>query len=330
MAPKKSSNGDSSDFQDALDNVLFASEEAFRLSDAAQACPDDPNAIAKAERTLAEAAEGAAEEAQLEAIDKALEIDPGCTDALVLRATSYSEPTDASILLEVAVEVAERRLGPDIFANKRGEFWDIPETRPYIRALYALSEADFEAMDYEACFNGFGKILELAENDNLGVRFTLLGMLLAADRVEQARRIAFERYAQDDLPFMLWTRTLILLLERDFDGAAAMLDKAREANPYVQEFLTDTLEMPDEEPALYRLGSPEEAAVIVSDLAAAWRIRPLALIWLQTGGDKPGGERYFGGYTDVELDQILDELDDEDWDDEFDDDPDEGGPFLVN
>jgi len=145
-------------------------------------------------------------------------------------------------------------------------------------------------MDYEASLEGFGRILELAQNDKLGVRFTLLGMLLVADRLEEARKIAFERYPGDDLPFMLWSRTLILFLERDFDAAAAMLERAREANPYVQDLLTGHLEMPDEEPTVYRIGSPEEAATIASDLAGAWRIRPLALIWLQTDGDKPGGD----------------------------------------
>jgi hypothetical protein len=154
----------------------------------------------------------------------------------------------------------------------------------------------------------------------------LLGMLLAADRIAEAREIAFERYPEDDLPFMLWARTLILFIERDFEAATAMLKRAQEENPYVADLLTGDEDMPEDEPVLYQIGSADEAASIVSDMAAAWRIRPLALVWLKSGGGVPGDDRYFGAYTDVELDQFLDELDE----DEFDDDFDNEGPYLLN
>ena len=330
MAPRNGSNGDSSEFQNAFEEVMFSSEEAARLADDARAAPDDPAAIAKGEQLLDEAAEATTEGLDRTLLDRLLEIDPGCTDALVAIARTYDEPMDASILLGAVVEVAERRLGPELFTEAKGGFWDLRATRPYIRAMYALAEADFEAMDYDASFKRYARILELAEGDKLGVRFALLGMLLAADRVEDAREIAFERFAQDDMAFMLWARTLILYLERDFEGATAMLKEAQAENPFVQDLLTGQAEMPEEEPALYQVGSPEEAAVIVSDLAAAWRLRPLALIWLETGGGKPGDDRYFGGYTDVELDRILDELDDEDIDDELDDVMGGDGPILLN
>lgn len=333
MAPKKTSNGDSADFQDALEEVMYATEESGRLADAARAAPDDPRTIAKAERALLYVNEAKTEKRQRKVVEKALEIDPGCTDALVLMARSYEEPVDASILLEAAVEVAERRLGPEMLEKNMGELGDIPATRPYIRAMYSLAEADFEAMDYDASFKRYARILELAENDELGVRFMLLGMLLVADRVEEARKIAFEQYAQDDLPFLLWVRTLILYLERDFEAATVMLEKARAENPYVQDLLTGQEEWPEDDPVLWQIGSREEAAVIVADLATAWRLRPLAMIWLEAGGGRPGDDRYFGGYTDVDLDQILDELetlDDEDLEDELDDIFGGGGPILLN
>lgn len=322
MPPHNGSNGGSSDFDDTHEEVLLESEEAGRLADAALGAPDDLSLIAKAERALQKAFETDSESRRMKSVRRALEIDPGCTDALCMIAATFDEPADASFILAAAVKVAERRLGPEPFAQNEGRFWDIHETRPYMRAMLALAEVEFELMEYNESFRRFQRLLALAEADNLGVRFTLLGMLLAADRVDDARKLAFERFAYDSLPLMLWARTLILFLERDFAAATALLEQAQTANPYVAALLAGDEEMPDEDPGLHLPGSPEEAAIIVSDLAAAWRIRPLALIWLKSGGGVPGDDRYFGAYTDIELDQLLDEFDDDDFEGE--------GPYLLN
>ena len=326
MPRKKAPNGDSSAFQDALEEVMFESEEAARLAKAAQEAPDAPGAIARALRTLEKAFETDSQRRREKGLLKALEIDPGCTDALTVMAQTFDEPADASLLLEAAVAVAERRLGPKLFEEQKGELWALPEARPFMRALYALAEAEIASMDLQAGIEHFNRLLDLSELDKLGVRRELLGILLTADRVEEARKVAFERYGEDEMAYMLWARALILYLERDFDAAVAMLERAKEANPHVEDMLTGDVDLPEEEPPKYAMGSPEEAALVVSGLAAAWRSRPLAVVWMKVGG-KPGDDRYFGAYTDLELEEMLDEFDDELFDDE---DIGEDGPILVH
>jgi hypothetical protein len=328
MPPPNGSNDGSSAFDDALDEVMADSREAERLADAARKASDDPRAIAKAERTLEKVYETESEARRDKLLKKTLEIDPGCVDALTFTARTFEDPADGLILLQAAVEVGRRRLGPETFEEGLGRFWEIYETRPYMRALFALAETEMDSMGINEGLALYHRLLELSEGDNLGVRYALVGALLASDRVEDARRIAFERFGDEDSAVMLWARTLILLIERDFESAAAMLERARASNEHVETFLLGDLELPDERPAMYRSGSVEEAEVVAADLYLAWRLRPLSLVWLKVGG-KPGDDRYFGAYTEPDLQEILDSFDeDDDFDDDFDDDDDE--PYLLN
>ena len=332
MPPSNGSNGSNGDFDDIVDDVLAISRHAERLADEAKAAADDPRVIAKAERTLEKFFETDSGRRRMKVVERALEIDPGCTGALALYAQTLDDPTDAATVLEAATEVAARRLGPEFFEREGGNFGDFPETRPYMQALYSLAEAEMDSMCYGEGIALLQQLVDLCENDKMGVRFTLVGALLGADRLEDARKIAFDRYGFDESPQLLWARTLLLYLERDFDGAATMLEAAREANPHVEAFLTGELEISDDAPELYSPGSVEEAEVVARDLMLAWRVRPLALVWLKVGG-KPGDDRYFGAYTDPDLQDVLDGFDDDDFDDELEDleDEDEDDkPYLLN
>ena len=327
MPRSNGSNGDPSPYEDALNEVFAETEEAERLADAARKADDDPRTIAKAERTLEKVYDAESDARRAKLLRRALEIDPGCVDALTLVARSFEDSTDAVLLLDAAVEVGARRLGEPMFETGLGKFWGIYETRPYMRALLALAEAELDSMDFGKAFEFYRRLIELSEDDNLGVRNTLVGALLYADRLEDARQLAFDRFGDEASPLMLWARTLILFLERDFDAAAVALERARAANEHVQEFLAGEFELSDEPPALYQVGSIEEAEIVARDLTPAWRLHPLALLWLEVGG-KPGDDRYFGGYSDPELQAVLDDWDDED---DFDEDDDEDeGPYLLN
>jgi hypothetical protein len=326
MPRSNGSNDDPTAYDKAVDEVLSQSREAERLADAARKAPDDPGSMEKAERALEKVYDAESERRRDKLLRRTLEIDPGCVDALTLTARSFDDPTDASILLEAAVEVGERRLGPEVFQEGRGRFWGIYETRPYMRALFALAEAEMDSMGINEGLALYHKLLDLSEGDNLGVRYTLVGSLLAADRVEDARKIVFERFGDEDSALMLWARTLIQFLDRDFDAAAATLERARQANENVESYLTGDLELSDERPSMYSLGSVEEAEIVAADLFLAWRLRPLALVWLKVGG-KPGDDRYFGAYTEPDLQEILDSFEDED---EFGDDFGEDEPYLLN
>ncbi|MEZ5364555.1 MAG: hypothetical protein R2748_20030 [Bryobacterales bacterium] len=323
------SNGGSRSFDDLAEQILDQSRAIEELAESALAAPDDPRKIAEAERRLDGFFE--VDEAKAAAmLTSALEIDPGCVEALTITARALDDPTDATILLEAAVQVAERRLGEKMFNEMKGKFWDIPQTRPYMRALLALAESQMDEMDYGSGLDSYFRLIDLSESDALNVRNTLTGALLAADQVERARAIAFDRFGSEDSPSLLWSRTLILYLERDFDGAADMLERARDASPDVEPYLLGELELAEEPPPIDSSVAADVADLIARDQIVAWRSRPLSLIWLKVGG-KPGDDRYFGALTDPDLD-LLGGFDDDDLfeDDDFDDLEDDEKPYLLN
>ncbi|MCB1022526.1 MAG: hypothetical protein KDC27_21530 [Acidobacteria bacterium] len=323
-------NGGPRSFEEISEELFEQSRAIQDLAESALAAPDDARKIAEAERLLDGFFE-ADESKAASILTSALEVDPGCVEALTITARALDDPTDASILLEAAVQVAERRLGDKMFEQMKGKFWDIQQTRPYMRALLALAESQMDEMDYGAGLDSYCRLLELSDRDALHVRFTLTSALLAADQVERAREIAFDRFGDDDAPSLLWSRTLILYLERDFDGAAAMLERAREACPGVELYLLGELELAEEAPEPDSTLPADVADLAARDQMVGWRSRPLSLIWLKVGG-KPGDDRYFGALTDPDLDLLGGfEDDDELFDDDFDDLEDEDDePYLLN
>ncbi len=318
MSAHDDSPSDPTILGEALELLVGESQEADRLAGDARAATDDPKAIARAARGAGKAVDAKSEMRWRGGLEKALQIDPACPLALVAIARSFESPVAAATLLQAVVEIAERRVGPEAFEQEKGSFGARPETSHYIYALFALAEAQLEAGDFAAGFDVIQRIVALADLDLLDRGHALIGILLAADCLEQARAIAFERYAGEQGAAYLWARTLILYCERDFAAATAMLERAQEANSHVEELLMGDVEPPEEMPKRPDPGSFEEGAIIVSDLGGAWRFRPLALIWLLQGGGLPGDGGYHGGYTAVDPPRFLEELseaEEEDWED---------------
>jgi len=104
----------------------------------------------------------------------ALRIDPDCADAYnILVEETESAPTEKQALYEQAMLVGERSLGPELFVQEVGSFWGLVETRPYMRARFALAECLWEQGDHRAAISHFQDLLRLNPNDNQGVLTTL-------------------------------------------------------------------------------------------------------------------------------------------------------------
>lgn len=75
--------------------------------------------------------------------------------------------------------------GATIFEEHAGHFWGIYETRPYMRARYALVEALLKIKTYaavETALNHLLDMLRLCRGDNLGVRDVVPAILLRLGR----------------------------------------------------------------------------------------------------------------------------------------------------
>lgn len=122
-------------------------------------------------------------------------------------------------------------------------------------------------------------MLELNPNDNLGLRYLLLGCYLEQGSLVGARRL-FKEYDEDGAIFD-WGRVLERYLAGDLPGAAHALGRARKSNLHVEPFLTGKKKPPRRMPDLYQHGAISEAVVCWRELGPAWKRNRDALAWLK-------------------------------------------------
>jgi hypothetical protein len=219
---------------------------------------------------------------------EALRLDPDCMDALTTLAAVDARSADELLnRLREAVATGERALGADFFAQNRGRFWGILETRPYMRTRRGLADALRLTDRLDEAIGHYEAMLELSRNDNLGNRDPLLGCYLAAGNLEGARRL-LKDYAEATLAVFAWGRVLERYLMGDLAGAASALEVARSKNRHVEAFLTAARPVPKEKVSSYQPGQESEALYAADCLLGAWQRHPEAVTWLKTGKPASG------------------------------------------
>jgi len=211
---------------------------------------------------------------------QALAKDPDCVDALItLTAAQASSVEDLIDGLKRAVAAGERSLGAPYFAENKGHFWGILETRPYMRARQQLADLLLDTGHVSEAISHFGALLELNPNDNQGVRNVLLGCYLVRDDLEGAGHL-LRAYEEDASAVFSWGRVLERIVSGDFKSAEQALQHARKHNRFVEPYLTGKKKLPRALPDSYSFGSHEEALICLDSLGEAWVAHTEALIWL--------------------------------------------------
>ncbi len=247
-----------------------------------EALPEDEPASARweAEELAFDAMEAEAAAAARKLARRALQKDPDCVDALAVLAEIESKsPQEMIAALEKAVAAGERSLGKKFFAENKGYFWGLIETRPYMRARLQLAELLRAEDRRQEAIRHYEGLLELNPNDNQGARDILLGCYLALDDLEGAQRL-FRQYKDDYSVVFAWARSLERFLANDLKGAAKELKAARKRNPFVELYFGGRKKIPESMPDSYTLGSEEEALVCVDLLGEAWATHKEAVFWL--------------------------------------------------
>lgn len=234
----------------------------------------------QAQELAYEAMEARSDKQARKLAQQALALDPECVDALLLLAEmNANTPEELMAALEKAVAAGERSLGPQFFAENKGCFWGIVETRPYMRARFDLGHLLMSAGCLEEAIRHFEGLLELNPNDNQGVRDFLLGCYLSVKHLAGAQRL-LQDYKNDASAVFAWGQTLERFLSGDSPGATRALREARRRNRFVEQYLTMRRPLPKERPETYCLGSDEEAVFCLEALSGAWADNPLAATWL--------------------------------------------------
>ncbi len=269
---------------DALLASLNGPSATDGLSDA------EADARNEAQQLAFDAMEAATEAQARKLAKRALAKDPDCVDALVVLAGIESDSPRKMIEgLQNAVAAGERSLGANFTRENKGHFWGLIETRPYMRALEQLANLlRAEGFKLDA-IKHYEKILALNPNDNQGVRDPLLGLYLATDDLEGARKL-LKDYKEDASANFAWARVLERFLSSDPAGAVAALKIARKGNRSVELYLSGQKGIPKEMPGMYSPGSDEEAILVLDHMSLAWAEHNEALLWLMdqlTGAKVP-------------------------------------------
>jgi tetratricopeptide (TPR) repeat protein len=237
---------------------------------------------ARAQDLFYEAMEAEDPAVAYELLEKSLEIDPDCIDALL----ALIDAMDGDLAWRIdkvreVVSRGEQDLGEEFLRENRGHFWGLVETRPYMRARERLAGLLIDAGRLEEAFAEYEAMLDLNPNDNQGVRDVLLGQYLTTGRLDAAERL-LTRYEDDGSAVFTWGRVLARFLAGDPDGARESLALARRLNRHAEKYLTGVKRLPRSRPDTYTFGQDSEAVVCADFLREAWRKHPAAVAWLKT------------------------------------------------
>lgn len=217
----------------------------------------------------------------IELARKALAISRDCADAYVILAEQASPSIDEALeMYRDGVRAGERALGRKFFKENAGHFWGILESRPYMRARFALAELLWLLRRRYEAVEHFQDMLRLNPDDNQGIRDILLPRLLELGRNEEAERLLTE-YSEDAGAVWAYSRALLGFRKSgDSPDANASLAEALATNPHVPDYLLTRKYIPDDLPDIYGFGDDDEAILYADESLGLWTYTPGALEWL--------------------------------------------------
>jgi tetratricopeptide (TPR) repeat protein len=245
--------------------------------------PETP--LERAQELVYRAYEATTPKRRAELARQAIEISPDCADAYRLLAEMERNLSRKIDLLEQAVAAGERAIGPEAFADERGHFWGVVETRPYMRAQSALAQVCWVHGNRARAIAIFSHLLELNPNDNQGVRYMLVSCLLEERTASAGAALAKLMGDFDDDAGAALTYGQALWRFQENGGPSPAADEAlREAiryNKHVPAFVLGDRSMPAEFPDTVGMGDESEAIDYAASGVRAWSHTPGAIAWLR-------------------------------------------------
>jgi tetratricopeptide (TPR) repeat protein len=243
------------------------------------------SAVDDAQETMYEAWDERNPKRRIALARKALQQSPDCADAYVLLAEEEARSLGAALkYYEEGVAAGERALGKRAFKEDVGHFWGLLETRPYMRARQGLANTLWQMGRKEEAQAHFRELLRLNPNDNQGVRYSLLNLLLEMNEDDKARAL-IKQYDEDGMAEWMYTKALLAFRKGGAGRQAnAALAAALEGNPYVPKYLTGKKRIPAHLPDYMGFGDESEAAHYASGYLHHWRRTPGVIDWLKQAG----------------------------------------------
>lgn len=225
---------------------------------------------------------------------KALELDKYCTDAEVMLA-ELQQGDDIEKLkkkLEKIIAKSEKHLTEEGYFDEDcvGDFWGILETRPYMRARYKYVSILITMGKYQKAKEECIELLELNENDNMGIRYILMGIYAHFEDELFAIRL-YKQYSECSVHMLL--PLIVLYYKADSYKTAEKYLRLARGDGFDNYFLDygldeeldddyDDYDDYDDMPPIdgYRIGSKAETADAVSRCPFLYISTPGAIEWI--------------------------------------------------
>ncbi len=197
---------------------------------------------------------------------QALAEDPDHVEANILLAESTKNAEQAVERFQHAKELGRKQLGP-LMEEAAGEFWMCTETRPYMRACHGLATTLQKAGQTSDAIAEYQEMLRLNPNDNQGVRYELIPLLVAHNRESDAIRLLNDY--REETAFWSYMKSLV---EYRHSGSSSASKKAMRAAFKANRHVVSTLQSAElpRFPDSYAQGTPEEAIFCIGEMEQAW------------------------------------------------------------
>jgi len=214
---------------------------------------------------------------------RALEVSADCADAYVLLAeeAAASSVLEEKEFYEKGVQAGERAIGARGFQEDCGHFWAVIETRPYMRARAGLAGCLLLMGQRGEAIRHFQDMLRLNPDDNQGLRYLLVNLLIEEGRDREAREL-IDRYPNE--PTAAWAYTKALLkFKREGPNAKTdrRLMKALDINRFVPLYLLGLQRIPKKLPETIGFGNEDEAVEYAAESMRIWPETAGAVEWLK-------------------------------------------------
>lgn len=210
---------------------------------------------------------------------QALELWPDCIPAYEYLFSSVKSKKQRLEYIETAVDIGKRLFGGKYLKEHIGNFWNLVETRPYMRSLQALAEYHAGKGNVLTAIAIWEDMIRLNKDDNLGVRYSLLPALLGQRDLKSYSKYRKE-YPEETTPYLFNDALVQFMKEGASTRANEYLKTAAANNAYVIPLILHDAP-PSSLPDSYTLYSPEEAKIYADDAWYLWREIPGALEWLK-------------------------------------------------
>lgn len=181
------------------------------------------------------------EKEALKIVKKVLKLEPDNIEALMMQnELTARSPIDLLQKTEKTIIKAENILrGQGLMVEENiGDFWLIFETRPYMRLLNMYQRLLIDLGMFKKAVEVGEKMLHLCNNDNLGIRYSLMHLYTFFEDLEKAEDL-HKSYRGNHETQMLLPLSILYYKQGDFRKSKIRLTRLSKENKDTMKFLKE-------------------------------------------------------------------------------------------